>query len=54
MVGGLAAVMISDMSMNPILAIVLCLAVGLLVGVWQGYWIGYVRIPPFITTLGAG
>lgn len=46
MVGGLAAVMISDMSMNPILAIVLCLAVGLLVGVWQGYWIGYVRIPP--------
>ena len=52
MVGGLAAVMISDMSMNPILAIVLCLAVGLLVGVWQGYWIGYVRIPPFITTLG--
>ena len=27
MVGGLAAVMISDMSMNPILAIVLCLAV---------------------------
>lgn len=46
MVGGLAAVMISDMSMNPILSIVLCLAVGLLVGVWQGYWIGYVRIPP--------
>lgn len=31
---------------------VICLVVGLLVGVWQGYWIGYVRIPPFITTLG--
>ena len=29
MVGGLAAVMISDMSMNPILAIVLCLAVAM-------------------------
>ena len=28
------------------------LIIGLLVGVWQGYWIGYVRIPPFITTLG--
>ena len=44
--------MISDMSVSPVLAIVICLLVGLLVGVWQGYWIGYVRIPPFITTLG--
>ena len=52
LVGGLAAVLISDFSMNAILAIVICLFVGLLVGVWQGYWIGYVRIPPFITTLG--
>lgn len=52
LVGGLAAVMITNMSMNPILTIVVCLAAGLLVGVWQGYWIGYVRIPPFITTLG--
>ena len=52
LVGGLAAVMITNMSMNPILTIVICLVVGLLVGVWQGYWIGYVRIPPFITTLG--
>ena len=52
LVGGLAAVMISDMSVSPVLAIVICLLVGLLVGVWQGYWIGYVRIPPFITTLG--
>ena len=46
LVGGLAAVMITNMSMNPILTIVICLVVGLLVGVWQGYWIGYVRIPP--------
>lgn len=52
LVGGLAAVMITNMSMNLILTIVICLVVGLLVGVWQGYWIGYVRIPPFITTLG--
>lgn len=52
LVGGLAAVMISDMAVNPILTIVICLIVGLLVGIWQGYWIGYVRIPPFITTLG--
>ena len=52
LVGGLAAVMITNMGVNPLLTILVGLAVGLLVGVWQGYWIGYVRIPPFITTLG--
>ena len=51
-VGGIAAVLISNMHMPAIPVILLCLLVGLLVGVWQGYWIGYVRIPPFITTLG--
>ena len=50
MVGGIAAVLVTRI--NPIVTIFLCLAVGLLVGMWQGYWIGYVRIPPFITTLG--
>ena len=52
LVGGLAAIMISNMGLPAIPAIIICLLVGLLVGVWQGYWIGYVRIPPFITTLG--
>ena len=52
LVGGLAAVMITNLSINPVLTIVVCLVAGLLVGIWQGYWIGYVRIPPFITTLG--
>lgn len=52
LVGGLAAVLISNMGLPSIPVIILCLIVGLLVGVWQGYWIGYVRIPPFITTLG--
>ena len=52
LVGGLAAVMVTNMHVNAIVAILVGLAVGLLVGVWQGYWIGYVRIPPFITTLG--
>lgn len=51
LVGGIAAVLISNMGFPPILTIFLCLAIGVLVGVWQGYWIGYVRIPPFITTL---
>ncbi len=52
MVGGIAAVLITNKGMNPILTIIICLLIGLAAGVWQGYWIGYVRIPPFITTLG--
>ena len=51
LVGGVAAVMITNMGMNPILTIAVCLLIGLVAGVWQGFWIGYVRIPPFITTL---
>ncbi len=52
MVGGIAAVMVTNMRLPAIPVILLCLVIGLVVGVWQGYWIGYVRIPPFITTLG--
>lgn len=52
LVGGVAAVMVTNMGMPAIPVILLCLVLGLVVGVWQGYWIGYVRIPPFITTLG--
>ncbi|MDY3919951.1 MAG: multiple monosaccharide ABC transporter permease [Candidatus Limivivens sp.] len=51
LVGGIAAVLISNKGFNPILTILLCLVIGLLIGCWQGYWIGYMRIPPFITTL---
>lgn len=51
LVGGIAAVMITNLGANVFLTIGLCLLIGLAVGVWQGYWIGYVRIPPFITTL---
>ena len=51
MVGGLAAVLITNLGWNPYLVIPICLAVGLGIGAWQGYWIGFVRIPPFITTL---
>lgn len=52
MVGGVAAVMITNHGFNIYLTILICLAIGVIAGVWQGYWIGYVRIPPFITTLG--
>jgi putative multiple sugar transport system permease protein len=52
MVGGVAAVMITNKGMNIFLTIIVSLLIGLVAGVWQGYWIGKVRIPPFITTLG--
>ena len=52
LVGGIAAVMVTNMHLPAVPVILLCLVIGLAVGVWQGYWIGYVRIPPFITTLG--
>lgn len=52
MVGGVAAVLITNHGFNIYLTILICLTLGLAAGIWQGYWIGYVRIPPFITTLG--
>ena len=52
LVGGLAAVLLTKAGVNAILTILICLLIGVAVGCWQGYWIGYVRIPPFITTLG--
>ena len=33
-------------------SIVLGLLCGMLAGMWQGFWIAYVKIPPFIVTLG--
>lgn len=50
--GGIAAVLITNNGFNIYLTILISLAIGLIAGIWQGYWIGYVRIPPFITTLG--
>ena len=52
MVGGMAAVLLTNHGVSVFLTIPLCILIGLAAGIWQGYWIGYVRIPPFITTLG--
>lgn len=52
MVGGMAAVLLTNLHVSVFLTIPLCILVGIAAGIWQGYWIGYVRIPPFITTLG--
>lgn len=50
-VGALAAVMIVELGMHPLLASVLCLAVGAAIGAAQGFWIAYFKIPSFIVTL---
>ena len=52
LVGGVAAVCVTNHGWNPFLAIIVGILIGLAAGAWQGFWIGYVRIPPFITTLG--
>ena len=50
-IGAIAAVMMVQWQMHPLLAIPICLAVGGLIGAAQGYWIAYWRIPSFIVTL---
>lgn len=50
-IGALAAVMMVDYHMHPLLVIVLSLGFGTLIGAAQGYWIAYWRIPSFIVTL---
>ena len=50
-IGALAAVMIVEWGMPPILVIPICLIVGTLIGAAQGYWVAYWKIPSFIVTL---
>ncbi|TDD21753.1 sugar ABC transporter permease [Nonomuraea diastatica] len=49
--GGLAAVLMVNMSVPWPLALLITLVAGALIGAWQGYWIAYFGIPAFIVTL---
>ena len=49
--GAVAAVMMTSLGLDPIVAVVLTLALGGLIGVWQGFWIAYLGVPSFIVTL---
>lgn len=49
--GAIAAIMIVNNDMNPLLAVLLCLVIGGVIGAWQGFWVAYVKIPAFIVTL---
>ena len=49
--GAVAAVMMTNLGLDPVLAVVLTLLLGGLIGVWQGFWIAYLGVPSFIVTL---
>ncbi|WP_269932447.1 multiple monosaccharide ABC transporter permease [Aminobacter sp. HY435] len=50
-VGAVAAVLMVDVGLNPLLAAICCIAVGAVIGGAQGYFIAYMKIPSFIVTL---
>lgn len=50
--GAVAAVLMVQMGLDPVLAVAGTLVAGGLIGVWQGIWIAYLRVPSFIVTLG--
>lgn len=49
--GAIAAVMMVNYKMDPVLASVAALVIGGLIGAWHGFWVAYMRIPSFIVTL---
>ena len=50
-IGAVAAVLMVQQGIPPILAAIACLALGGVIGAAQGYWIAYHKIPSFIVTL---
>jgi putative multiple sugar transport system permease protein len=50
-VGGLAAVMMVRLGLDPVTTTIACLVVGGLIGAAQGYWVAFFKVPSFIVTL---
>ena len=49
--GAVAAVMMTSLQLDPIVAVLLTLLIGAGIGAWQGFWIAYLGVPSFIVTL---
>ncbi len=49
--GAVAAVMMVQMELSPILAVIACLLIGAAIGAVQGFWVAYMKMPAFIVTL---
>jgi putative multiple sugar transport system permease protein len=50
--GAIAAVLMVQLGLDPVIAVAGTLVAGGLIGVFQGIWIAYLRVPSFIVTLG--
>ncbi|MGS0973066.1 MAG: multiple monosaccharide ABC transporter permease [Candidatus Izemoplasmataceae bacterium] len=51
-VGAIAGIMMIKNDYNWIISSIAALGVGIAAGAWNGFWIAYVKVPPFIVTLG--
>ena len=49
--GAIAAVLMVNFHLDPLLASAVALGVGALIGAWNGFWVAYMGIPSFIVTL---
>jgi putative multiple sugar transport system permease protein len=49
--GAIAAVLMVNYKMDPIIGVAAALVIGGLIGAWHGFWVAYMRIPSFIVTL---
>jgi len=49
--GAIAAVLMVDQKLDPVLSSAVALLIGGIIGAWQGFWVAYMRIPSFIVTL---
>jgi putative multiple sugar transport system permease protein len=49
--GAVAAVMMVQMNLSPILSVITCLVIGAVIGAVQGFWVAYMKMPAFIVTL---
>lgn len=54
LVSSVCGVMLINWSLNPYLAILLCLLLGAAIGAFNGALTAYVKVPAFISTLGSG
>lgn len=50
-VGALAAVLMVERHMDPVVTTIVCVLAGALIGAAQGYWVAFWRMPSFIVTL---
>jgi len=51
--GALAAALMINHDVSPVIAIIITLFSGVLLGLWHGYWIAYRRVPAMIATLAS-